>query len=37
MDHLEGTHFLAALNGQVFLSHYQAVQTLLLEDTLLSL
>jgi len=37
MDHLEGTHFLAALNGQVFLSHYQAVQTLVLEDTLLSL
>ena len=37
MDHLEGTHFLAALNGQVFLSHYQAAQTLVLEDTLLSL
>jgi SulP family sulfate permease len=37
MDHLEGTHFLKKLNGQVFLSHYQAVQTLLLEDTLLSL
>lgn len=37
MDHLEGTHFLECLNGQVFLSHYQAVQTLVLEDTLLSL
>ncbi len=37
MDHLEGTNFLQTLNGQVFLSHYQAVQTLLLEDTLLSL
>ena len=37
MDHLEGTHFLATLNGQVFLSHYQAVQTLMLEDVLLSM
>jgi len=37
MDHLENTHFLQTLNGQVFLSQYQAVQTLMLEDTLLSL
>lgn len=37
MDHLENTHFLKSLNGQVFLSQYQAVQTLLLEDTLLSM
>jgi len=37
MDHLENTHFLHSLNGQVFLSQYQAVQSLALEDTLLSL
>ena len=37
MDHLEHTDFLSELNGQVFLSQYQAVQTLLLEETLLSL
>jgi len=37
MDHLEHTHFLKGLNGQVFLSQYQAVQTLMLEDTLLSM
>jgi len=37
MDHLENTDFLAHLNGQVFLSQYQAVQSLLLEETLLSL
>jgi sulfate permease, SulP family len=37
MDCLDNTQFLAALNGQVFLSQYQAVQTLLLEETLLSL
>ena len=37
MDHLEHTDFLSVLNGQVFLSQYQAVQTLLLEETLLSL
>ena len=37
MDHLEHTHFLKGLNGQVFMSQYQAVQTLMLEDTLLSM
>jgi len=37
MDCLERTPFLSALNGEVFMSQYQAVQTLLLEDTLLSL
>jgi len=37
MDHLEHTHFLRGLNGQVFMSQYQAVQTLMLEDTLLSM
>jgi len=37
MDCLETTTFLAELNGEVFLSQFQAVQTLLLEDTLLSL
>lgn len=37
MDCLEKTRFLHGLNGQVFISQYQAVQTLLLEDTLLSL
>jgi len=37
MDCLENTHFLANLNGQVFLSQYQAVHSLQIEDTLLSL
>jgi len=37
MDCLETTTFLSELNGEVFLSQFQAVQTLLLEDTLLSL
>lgn len=37
MDSLETTTFLSELNGEVFLSQFQAVQTLLLEDTLLSL
>jgi SulP family sulfate permease len=37
MDCLETTTFLYELNGEVFLSQFQAVQTLLLEDTLLSL
>ncbi len=37
MDGLETTTFLYELNGEVFLSQFQAVQTLLLEDTLLSL
>ncbi len=37
MDCLENTHFLANLNGQVFLSQYQAVHSLQMEDTLLSL
>ena len=37
MDCLETTTFLCELNGEVFLSQFQAVQTLLLEDTLLSL
>jgi SulP family sulfate permease len=25
MDRLKGTHFLQALSGRVFLSHYQAI------------
>ena len=37
MDCLDNTHFLANLNGQVFLSQYQAVHSLQMEDTLLSL
>ncbi len=37
MDSLETTTFLSELSGEVFLSQFQAVQTLLLEDTLLSL
>lgn len=37
MDCLERTPFLSELNGEVFMSQYQAVETLLLEDTLLSL
>ncbi len=37
MDCLENTHFLANLNGQVFLSQYQAVHSLQIADTLLSL
>ena len=37
MDSLEKTSFLSELSGEVFMSQYQAVQTLLLEDTLLSL
>ena len=31
MDRLQGTHFLQALSGRVFLSHYQAVQALATE------
>jgi SulP family sulfate permease len=28
MDQLQGSHFLAALSGKLFLTHYQAVQEL---------
>lgn len=34
MDRLEHTHFLQQLSGQVFLTHYQAIQTLSPEITL---